>query len=85
MLGTATITGNGQITLPPGLAGNLAAAQITELVIYSDGESIILKPLKKPDPQEYKIFMKEAQQYAADLGMTEADIEEALRAVRAGE
>ncbi|GHT76848.1 hypothetical protein FACS1894124_8750 [Spirochaetia bacterium] len=84
MVEVATVADNGQVTLPPSFAADLSAAQVKQLIIYSEGDSIVLKPIKKPNPNEYKAFMKEAQNYAAVHGMKEADIQDAIKAVRAG-
>jgi bifunctional DNA-binding transcriptional regulator/antitoxin component of YhaV-PrlF toxin-antitoxin module len=84
MLEIATVADNGQVTLPPSLAADLSSAQVKQLIIYSDGDSIVLKPIKKPDPDEYKAFMKEAQDYAAAHNMQEDDIQDAIKLVRVG-
>jgi bifunctional DNA-binding transcriptional regulator/antitoxin component of YhaV-PrlF toxin-antitoxin module len=83
MVEVATVADNGQVTLPPSFAADLSSAQVKQLIIYSDGDSIVLKPIKKPDPTEYKTFMKEAQSYSSAHGMEEADIQDAIKAVRA--
>jgi bifunctional DNA-binding transcriptional regulator/antitoxin component of YhaV-PrlF toxin-antitoxin module len=82
MIEIATMADNGQVILPPSLATDLSLASIKQFVIYSDGDSIVLKPIRKPDPNEYKTFMKEAQKYAADNGIKEADIQDAIQSVR---
>jgi bifunctional DNA-binding transcriptional regulator/antitoxin component of YhaV-PrlF toxin-antitoxin module len=82
MLEIATITDNGQVILPPSMAADLSSAGARQFVIYSDGDSIVLKPLKKPDSNDYKAFMQEAQNYAAVNGMKEDDIQDAIRAIR---
>jgi bifunctional DNA-binding transcriptional regulator/antitoxin component of YhaV-PrlF toxin-antitoxin module len=84
MLKIATVTDSGQVILPPSMAADLSSAQVKQLVIYSDGESIVLKPLKQPDPHDYQTFMAEAQKYAAANGMKEEDIQDAITQVRTG-
>jgi bifunctional DNA-binding transcriptional regulator/antitoxin component of YhaV-PrlF toxin-antitoxin module len=84
MLEIATITDNGQVILPPSMAADLSSAGAKQFVIYSDGDSIVLKPLKKPDSHDYKTFMKEAQKYAAANGMKEDDIQDAIASIRRG-
>lgn len=71
--------------MPSTLARDLAKERVTELIIYSDWESIVLKPVRTLNAGEYKAFMKEAQKQAAERGMMETDIEEAIKAVRVGE
>ena len=87
MLEIAAVADNGQVTFPPAFAADLSRGHVKQLVIYSDGDSIVLKPINaaaRPDADEYKAFMHEAQKYAAAYGMQEGDIQDAIKAVRAG-
>ena len=83
MLEITTITDTGQLVLPPALAADLSSAHITKMLLYSDGDSIVLKPLAKPDPGAYKQFMQEARRYAAMNAMKTDDIADAVARVRA--
>jgi hypothetical protein len=67
-----------------GLSGVKASGLHTRpmrFIVYSDGDNILLKPLKREIP-EFKKLMKETQKLAAEAGLTEDDIMESIKAVR---
>jgi len=84
MMDIATLTNDGQLTLPGSVVEHLISASLREFRVYADGTNIVLKPLKADasNTGEYKVFMREAQAYAADNGMKEEAIDAAIKAVR---
>ena len=42
----------------------------------------MIKPIRKPDISEFRVLMDGAAQWAADVGMTTDDIDEAIAEVR---
>ena len=51
-------------------------------MVISDGNSIILQPIPKPDLSEFQTLMEAASGRAAEAGMTEEDIPSAVKTVR---
>ena len=51
-------------------------------MVFSDGENILLKPIKQPDISEFNMLMDEANAWVKNVGMTEEDINEAINEVR---
>jgi len=51
-------------------------------MVFSDGISILLKPIPEPDISEFHELMKAASDWASNVGMTEEDIESAIQTVR---
>jgi len=72
----------GQVVLPKTIRDSLSLISGTKLMVMSDGENILLKPIRKPDIAEFRAMMNEAAQWAADVGMEEKDIDDAVKAVR---
>jgi hypothetical protein len=50
-------------------------------IVYSDGDNILLKPIKREIP-EFKKLMKQTQELAAEASLTEDDIVESIKVVR---
>ena len=48
----------------------------------ADGDDILLKPIVAPDINEFDSLMKESQKWAKNVGMTEEDINDAIKKVR---
>jgi hypothetical protein len=51
---------------------------------YHQDVDILFKPSEKIDINEFKDLLDAAQQWAAEVGMTEEDIQEAIATVRSG-
>lgn len=76
------VSSKGQIVLPKSIRDALALQSGTRLMVMSDGENILLKPIRKPDISEFREMMDQAAQWASDAGMTEDDISRAIREAR---
>ena len=76
------VSSKGQVVLPKAMRDSLQIEAGTRLMVISDGTSIILKPIPKPDLSEFQTLMEAASGWAAEVGMTEADITDAVKAVR---
>jgi pantoate kinase len=59
----------------------LSSLEEKRFLVYSDGDSILLKPVKREIP-EFKKLMKQTQELASEAGLTEDDIVESIKAVR---
>lgn len=76
------VSSKGQIVLPKAIRDSLSLGSGAKLMVMSDGESILLKPIRKPDLAEFHAMMKEAEQWASEAGMTADDIGLAIKEVR---
>ena len=76
------VSSKGQVVLPKSIRDSLALTPGAKLMVLSDGENILLKPIRKPDLEEFRAMMDSAAKWASDAGMTEDDISEAIAAVR---
>jgi AbrB family looped-hinge helix DNA binding protein len=76
------VSSRGQIVLPKAIRDALSLQPGAKLMVLSDGENILLKPITKPDFTEFQSMMDQATQWAADVGMTEGDISSAIKEVR---
>jgi len=76
------VSSKGQVVLPKNVRDSLALVPGAKLMVLSDGENILLKPIKKPDISEFRAMMNEAAKWADEVGMKEDDITEAIATVR---
>nr|MCR4797759.1 hypothetical protein [Lachnospiraceae bacterium] len=54
----------------------------SKMMVFSDGDSVLLKPIATPDLSEFNSLMDAAADWAKQVGMTEDDITEAIKTVR---
>ena len=77
------ISSKGQLVLPKAIRDSLSLAAGTRLMVLSDGENILLKPIRKPDISEFRTVIDQAAQLAADVGMKEENVASAAQETRA--
>ncbi|MBR4254414.1 MAG: AbrB/MazE/SpoVT family DNA-binding domain-containing protein [Lentisphaeria bacterium] len=72
----------GQIVLPKKIRTALNLGAGTQFVVFSDNDNILLKPIKEPKLAEFEAVLSNYQKWAKEVGVTESDIDEAVRAAR---
>jgi AbrB family looped-hinge helix DNA binding protein len=76
------VSSKGQVVLPKAIRDKLNIVPGIKLMVFSDGNSILLKPIPEPDISEFRELMDAASSWASDVGMTEEDITSAIQSVR---
>ena len=76
------VSSKGQVVLPKAIREKLQIVSGTKLMVFSDGISVVLKPIPEPDISEFKELMDAASSWAAEVEMTEDDITSAIKTVR---
>lgn len=77
-----SVSSKGQVVLPVSIRNEMNIQPGAKFMIFSDGESILLKPIIEPDASEVRAMMDAANAWAVEVGLTEADIEDAIKTVR---
>lgn len=77
-----SVSSKGQVVLPKNVRDALSLETGSKLIVLTDGDNILLKPIIAPDLDEFNNLMKKSQEWAKKVGMTENDIDEAISAVR---
>lgn len=73
-----TVSSKGQIAIPVSYRKALSIKEGSQLVIYSDGENIILKPIELPSEDKLSAALANAREYAEKEGLTEEDVNTAI-------
>lgn len=77
-----SVSSKGQVVLPKTIRDALSLDTGSKLIVVTDGDNILLKPIVTPDISEFDSLMKESQKWAKSVGMTRDDIDDAIKAVR---
>ena len=72
----------GQIVLPKKIRSALNLGAGTQFIVFSDQGTILLKPITEPKLSDFEAVLRKAQRWAAENGLQETDIDEAVRTVR---
>ena len=76
------VSTRGQVVLPKSIREKLSLDPGTHLVVMSDGDNILMKPIKEPPLSEFEVLMDSANKWAGNVGMKMSDIDEAVKEVR---
>ena len=79
----AAMSSRGQIVLPIAIRKKLGLEEGSQFLVVTDNENILLKPVKEPSLDEFYSLIEQAQRTAAQLGLTEEDINAEIKAMRA--
>ena len=79
----AAMSSRGQIVLPIAIRKKLKLGVGSQFLVVTDNENILLKPVKEPSLDEFYALVEQAQRTAAQLGLTEEDINAEIKAMRA--
>ena len=72
----------GQIVLPKQIRTEMNLGAGTKFIVVSEKNAILLKPIKEPSLAEFDAMLASIQKWAKEVGITEADIDEAIKTVR---
>ena len=72
----------GQIVLPKKIRTDLNLDAGTKFVVSSENNTILLKPITDRKIAEFEAVLANFQKWAKEVGVTEADIDEAIKEVR---
>ena len=72
----------GQVVIPSSIRKRLGIRPGCKLVIMTDGDNILLKPIKPPRKDSFVKLIRECQTFAEKAGLTEEDLKQAIKDVR---
>ena len=79
----AAMSSRGQIVLPIAIRKKLGLGEGSQFLVVTDNENILLKPVKEPSLKEFYSLIEQAQKTAAQLGLTEKEINAEIKSMRA--
>ena len=77
-----TVSSKGQIAIPSEMRRGMSIDAGTILAAYTDGDFIVLKPLKVPSLEEFRATLDRAASWAQDSGLSEDDVESIVKDAR---
>ena len=83
MATSTAMSSRGQIVLPISSRKKLNLGKGSQFLVVTDNENILLKPVKDPSLDEFYSLIEQAQKTAAQLGLTEEDINAEIKTMRA--
>ena len=84
MAGVATtkMSSKGQVVIPENIRKKLHMKTGEQFVVVGDGDVVILKSISPPTMGDFDDLIAQARESAANAGLVESDIENAIAKVR---
>jgi len=78
----ASVSTKGQVVIPGAIRKSLGITSGSKLVVMTDGENVLMKPIQPPQLEAFRELLEESRKATEDAGLTPGDVDEAIREVR---
>lgn len=78
----ASVSTKGQVVIPGSIRQQLGIKAGSKLMVVTDGENLLMKPVAEPNLKTFRSLAKESRKAAKDAGLTPADARKAIDEVR---
>lgn len=79
---TTKLSSRGQVVIPEEIRTRLGLEPGAQFVVVGEGDVVVLKALKPPKLADFKSLLAKVRKSAEAAGLTEEDIDRAVREVR---
>jgi AbrB family looped-hinge helix DNA binding protein len=73
----------GQVVIPLEFRKSMGLHGGDKFVVTGQGDTLLLRKLRAPSREEFELMIRRAHEHAAKHNLTEKDLEEAIKKVRA--
>jgi len=77
-----SLSSKGQVVIPNGIRNQMNLKEGTKLMVFSDGQNVLLKPIQVPKKETFKSLIQKSRALAKANGITKADVKVAIKKVR---
>lgn len=77
-----TISSKGQVVIPATIRHEMGLSNGAKLMVLTDGDNMLLKPLRSPRLHTFRALIKRSRQYVKKAGLKKSDLAKALKKVR---
>ena len=77
-----SVSSKGQIVVPMGIRKEMNLSAGTKLMILTDGDNLLLKPVQEPKMDTFRQLIKASRIYAKRVGLKRSDIAKAIKKAR---
>ena len=76
------MSSKGQVVIPNEFRKSLGLTSGTQLAVYTDGSTLLLKPVEIPEADAFEKVLKESRKAAKKSGLKRSDITKTIKKVR---
>ena len=81
-LEVTSVSSKGQVVIPGSIRESLGITSGTKLMVITDGESVLMRPLEAPKLAAFKRLIAESQAQARTAGLKKSAVAPTIRKVR---
>ena len=82
MLATTKMSSKGQIVIPKSIRERFNLAEGMQFIVTGKDDVVILQMIAEPSFDEFELLIQEARTQARKVGLTETDIDDAVKEAR---
>ena len=83
-ISTTKMSSKGQVVIPEEIRKKLGLKSGSRFMVLGDKDVVILKTISPPSMEEFDDIITKARKQARDAGLTESDIQDAVKNARSG-
>ncbi len=76
------MSSKGQVVIPNEFRKSLGLTSGTQLAVYTDGSTLLLKPVEIPEADAFEKLLKESRKAANKSGLKRSDITKTIKKIR---
>ena len=76
------MSSKGQVVIPSQFRKSLGLSSGAPLAVYTDGSTLLFKPIEMPDEETFKKLLKETRQATKAAGFKQNDLKKLIKRVR---
>ncbi len=77
-----SVSSKGQVVIPNRIRKDVGIMTGSKLMIITDGQNLLLKPIQAPKYETFKELIKESHALAKKSGLKKADLEKSIKKLR---
>ena len=81
-LQVTSVSSKGQVVIPTEIREKMGITSGSKLVVVTDGNNLLLKPIESPKMSEFKELVKYSRRLAKKAGLKKKDLDSTIKAVR---
>jgi len=77
-----SVSSKGQIVIPNDIRETIGISTGTKLIILTDGNNLLLKPIQDPDFDTFRNLIKESKKLVTKIGLKKANVKKLISQIR---
>jgi AbrB family looped-hinge helix DNA binding protein len=77
------MSSKGQVVIPNEFRKSLGLTKGTPLAVFTDGSTLLLKPIEMPEADDFENLLKDSRKAAKTAGLKKTEVSKAIKKVRA--